>query len=54
LALSNIKIIKGIGGGCDEETMRVIKLSPLWKPGSVNGVRVPVNFIIPVAFALTN
>jgi protein TonB len=54
LALSNIKIIKEIGGGCDEETMRVLSECPAWNPGSVNGVRVPVAFIVPVAFALTN
>lgn len=51
--LSNLKIAKGIGGGCDEETIRVLKQSPLWKPGSVNGIRVPVAFTVPVAFALS-
>jgi protein TonB len=29
-SLSDIKVIKGIGDGCDEEAMRVVALSPPW------------------------
>ena len=50
--VSDIKIKKGIGGGCDEEALRVIKLMPKWKPGSLNGKPVMVSFILPISFTL--
>ena len=31
--ISNVKILRGIGGGCDEEAVRVTKMMPNWKPG---------------------
>jgi len=52
--ISNIKVLRGIGGGCDEEAIRVAKLMPAWKPGSQNGRNVPVYFTFPIVFALQN
>jgi TonB family protein len=52
--VSNIKIIRGIGGGCDEEAVRVISLMPSWKPGFQRGKPVRVQFNMPVKFALDN
>jgi len=48
--LSNIEVTKGIGGGCDEEAIRVVKLMPRWEPARRNGkpVRVVVKF--PIVF----
>jgi len=31
--INNIEIIQGIGGGCDEEVIRVLLSMPLWEPG---------------------
>jgi len=51
--ISNIKINKGIGGGCNEEATRLVKLmSKLWKPGTKNGIATAVKFILPIKFAL--
>jgi TonB family protein len=50
--ISNIKILRGIGGGCDEEAMRVVKEMPKWIPGRQNGEAVSVMFQIPVKFQL--
>lgn len=50
--VSNIKIIRALGGGCDEEAIRVIKAMPLWKPGYDKGKLVSVYFTLPVIFAL--
>ncbi|MEI7490321.1 MAG: TonB family protein [Bacteroidota bacterium] len=49
-SLSNIEVSKSIGGGCDEEAIRVIKLMPRWEPARRNGkpVRVAVKF--PIVF----
>jgi protein TonB len=49
--VSNIKILKGIGGGCDEEVIRVTKLMTGWVPGEdKNGNKVRVSFVLPVKF----
>lgn len=50
--ISNIKILRGIGGGCDEEAIRVVKTMPSWRPGRQNGKEVPVYFTLPVLFTL--
>jgi TonB family C-terminal domain len=50
--LYNVKILRGIGGGCDEEAVRVIKLMPDWIPGRQNGKPVSVYFVLPISFQL--
>lgn len=52
--ISNVKVIRGIGGGCDEEAVRVIQLMPNWIPGRQNGKPVPVWFNFPLKFTLTD
>jgi protein TonB len=49
--LSDIKVIKGIGGGCDEEAIRVLKLTK-WNAGKQRGVRVKVRMIQTIHFSL--
>jgi protein TonB len=44
--------LKGIGFGCDEEALRVVKLMPNWMPGRQAGVPVRVRFTLPIAFQL--
>lgn len=52
-SVSNVKVLKGgIGGGCDEEAMRVVKAMPKWKPGIQNGKAVRVSYIIPINFSM--
>ncbi|MBK0381481.1 TonB family protein [Pedobacter sp. SD-b] len=51
-ALTDAKVIKGIGGGCDEEALRVINLSPKWNPGTQRGKPVRVNYTVPIFFQL--
>jgi TonB family protein len=50
--LHDIKVTSGIGGGCDEEAVRVIKLSPPWKPGVQNGAPVRIRYSVPINFTL--
>ncbi|MEQ8239735.1 MAG: energy transducer TonB [Cyclobacteriaceae bacterium] len=47
-----IKTVKGIGGGCDEEAERVIKLTGKWKPGTQSGKPVNVRMVLPIIFQL--
>lgn len=52
--LSDLKIIKGIGSGCDEEALRVLKGSPIWKPGMKEGKPVRTSYTFPVTFQIAN
>lgn len=51
-SVSNVKVLRGIGGGCDEEAMRVVKAMPKWKPGKQRGKAVRVSYMLPVNFQL--
>lgn len=51
-ALTNVKAIKGIGAGCDEEAVRVLKDSPSFIPGLVGGKAGKVRMIIPISYKL--
>tara|TARA_R110002020_G_scaffold189454_3_gene388633 strand:- start:338 stop:763 length:426 start_codon:yes stop_codon:yes gene_type:complete len=50
--ISNVEIIRGIGKGCDEEVLRMIKESPKWTPGKKDGKVVKTKMSLPVNFAL--
>lgn len=50
--LTDVKIVRRLGGGLDEEAARVLKLSPPWIPATENGNPVRVQFTIPVYFYL--
>ena len=50
--VTDVKVVRGIGGGCDEEAVRVVKMSPQWHPGKQNGKNVRVSFNIGVGFKL--
>lgn len=45
-------VARGIGGGCDEEALRVVNAMPKWKPGKQNGRAVKVFFSLAVKFVL--
>lgn len=51
-SLSDIKVAKGIGAGCDEEALRVLQNSPKWNPGKQRGRAVKVRMTIPIIFLL--
>lgn len=50
--LTHVKVLKGIGAGCDEEAVRVVSQSPQWKPGLQRGQPVRTRFNLPVIFKL--
>ena len=50
--VENVTPIKGIGFGCDEEAVRVVKLMQNWVPGKQAGVPVRVRFTLPIVFQL--
>ncbi|MDJ1466654.1 energy transducer TonB [Xanthocytophaga flava] len=50
--ISDITITKGLGYGCDEEVIRMLKLMPRWLPGIQSERAVPVKYSLPVTFSL--
>ncbi len=51
-SISDVKVLKGVGGGCDEEAVRVVKSMPKWQPGRHRGKVVKVSYTLPFDFKL--
>jgi protein TonB len=51
-SLTDIHVVRGLGSGCDEEAIRVLKNSPKWKPGIQNGRPVRQQYTVPISFTL--
>lgn len=49
--VDNPRVIRGIGGGCDEEALRVVKQAK-FKPGRQRGEPVRVQYSLPIIFKL--
>lgn len=49
-SIQDVKLIKGVGFGCDEEAIRVIKSMPRWNPAKQNGKPVRSIFTQPITF----
>lgn len=53
-SLSDIKVLRGIGYGCDEAAMEVVRKMPKWKPAMQRGKPVRIQYMFPVKFKLEN
>jgi len=50
--VTDVKILRGIGGGCDEEAVRVVRNMPYWISGTQRGKKVKVHCNLPIRFSL--
>lgn len=50
--VTNVKVLRGIGSGCDEEGVRVVSAMPKWVPGTQRGQAVRVQYNLPIKFSL--
>ncbi len=50
--IRDIAVKRGLGGGLNEEAVRVIQMMPKWNPGKQNGKAVSVAFTLPIKFRL--
>lgn len=50
--ITDVVAVKGIGAGCDEEAIRVVKNSPPWLPGKQRGKPVKQRMVLPITFKL--
>ena len=53
-SLKGIEVMKGIGYGCDEAAMAVMRKMPLWKPGEQRGKPIKVRYTVPIQFKLSD
>jgi protein TonB len=51
-SISSVKVVHGIGGGCNEEAIRIVSLMPKWTPGKQRGRAIRTQFQIPLIFFL--
>jgi len=51
-SIQSPQVVRSIGGGCDEEALRVVKGMPKWQPGKQQGREVKVKFTLPIRFRL--
>ena len=51
-SVSNVKILRGIGYGCDEEAIRLVNSLPKFKPGKQRGKPIRVQYTLPIVFKL--
>lgn len=51
-SISDVRVLRGIGGGCDEAAVRAVENMPRWEPGRQRGQPVRVQFNMPVRFIL--
>jgi TonB family protein len=51
-SVSGVNVLRGIGSGCDEEAMRVVRTLSGWKPAMVGGKPVRNAYVVSIAFKL--
>ena len=50
--VSNVKVLRGVDPSLDKEAVRVVSMSPKWKPGKQRDRKVKVTYTFPVIFQL--
>jgi TonB family protein len=51
-SIHNVEILRGIGGGADEEAVRVVSNAPKWEPGRQRGRAVKTRMRLPIRFRI--
>lgn len=51
-SISKPHVRQGLGFGCDEEALRLVKLMPAWEPGRVNGKPEDMEYMIMIPFGV--
>ena len=52
--IENIKMIKGLGFGLDEEAVRVLQKHKTWQPGKFRGVNTKYSYSLPITINIQN
>lgn len=51
-SVSNVKVLRGVDSSLDKEAVKVVSMSPKWKPGKQRDRAVKVTYTFPVIFQL--
>lgn len=51
--IQDVEVLRGIGGGCDEEAVKIVKNAPKWEPGKQRGRAVRTRMRLPIRFKLS-
>lgn len=51
-SVKDVRVLRGIGAGCDKEAVRVVEKMPKWAPGKQRGKSVKVQYNLPIRFIL--
>lgn len=52
-SIQDVDVLRGIGGGCDDEAVRVVQNAPNWEPGKQRGRPVRTRMRLPIRFKLS-
>lgn len=52
-SIQDVEVLRGIGGGCDEEAVKVVQEAPKWEPGKQRGRPVRTRMRLPIRFKLS-
>lgn len=52
-SLTDIKVIRGLGFGLDEEAQRVLSNCKKWKPGEIKGEKIKARYVLPIAINIS-
>lgn len=50
--VADVEVIRGIGGGCDQEAVRIIAEGPTWDPGKIGDQPVVTQITLPIRFVI--
>ena len=51
-SVTKVRVLRGVDPSLDKEAVRVVSMSPKWKPGKQRDRAVPVTYTFPVIFQL--
>lgn len=51
-SIQDVDVLRGIGGGCDEEALKIVRAAPKWEPGKQRGKPVRTRMRLPIRFKL--
>lgn len=48
--IQDAEVVKGLGGGLDEEALRLVRIMPWWTPARIGGQPVRLSYTMPIIF----
>lgn len=52
--ISDVEVLRGVHPALDEEAVQVVQAMPPWEPGTLFGEAIPMQYNLPIRFALCN